>query len=57
MNEIEKMMQNVGIDYEERYNNCTLNKEGECKLKCSCDIYANIRKKSIFTHYSTQRNS
>lgn len=38
MSEIEKMYENVGVEYEERYNNCTLNKEGQCELKCSCDI-------------------
>lgn len=38
MNQINKLYENTGIEYEERYSNCTLNKEGECKLKCSCDI-------------------
>lgn len=48
MSEIEKMYENAGIDYEERYNSCTLNKEGQCELKCSCDICKYSEEKYIF---------
>ena len=55
MNEIEKMYENAGIDYEERYNNCTLNKEGECKLKCSCDICKYSEEKYIYPPFTAEK--
>lgn len=55
MSEIEKMYENAGIDYEERYNNCTLNKEGECKLKCSCDICKYSEEKYIYPPFTAEK--
>ena len=55
MSEIEKMYKNAGVDYEERYNNCTLNKEGECKLKCSCDICKYSEEKYIYPPFTAEK--
>lgn len=55
MSEIEKMYENAGVDYEERYNNCTLNKEGECKLKCSCDICEYSEEKYIYPPFTAEK--
>lgn len=55
MNEIEKMYENVGIEYEERYNNCTLNKEVECKLKCSCDICKYSEERYIYPPFTAEK--
>ena len=53
--QIEKMYENAGVDYEERYNNCTLNKEGECKLKCSCDICKYSEEKYIYPLFTAEK--
>ena len=55
MSEIGKMYKNAGIDYEERYNNCTLNKEGECELKCSCDICKYSEEKYIYPSFTAEK--
>ena len=55
MSEIEKMYENAGIDYEERYNNCTLNKEGQCELKCSCDICKYSEEKYIYPTFTAKK--
>lgn len=55
MSEITKLYENAGIDYEERYNNCTLNKEGECKLKCSCDICKYSEEKYIYPSFTPEK--
>ena len=55
MSEIEKMYENAGIDYEERYNNCTLNKEGQCELKCSCDICEYSEEKYIYSTLTAEK--
>lgn len=55
MSEVEKMYGNAGVDYEERYNNCTLNKEGECKLKCSCDICKYSEEKYIYPPFTAEK--
>ena len=53
--EIIKLYENAGIDYEERYNNCTLNKEGQCELKCSCDICKYSEEKYIYPPFTTEK--
>ena len=55
MSEIEKMYKNAGVDYEERYNNCILNKEGECELKCNCDICKYSEEKYIYPSFSAEK--
>lgn len=55
MSEITKLYENAGVDYEERYNNCTLNKEGECKLKCSCDICKYSEEKYIYPSFTPEK--
>ena len=55
MSEITKLYKNAGIDYEERYNNCTLNKEGECELKCSCDICKYSEEKYIYPPFTAEK--
>ena len=55
MSEIEKMYESAGVDYEERYNNCILNKEGECKLKCSCDICKYSEEKYIYPPFTAEK--
>lgn len=55
MSEIEKMYENAGVDYEERYNNCTLNKEGQCELKCSCDICKYSEEKYIYPLFTAEK--
>lgn len=55
MSEIEKMYENAGVDYEERYNNCTLNKEGDCELKCSCDICKYSEEKYIYPIFTAEK--
>ena len=55
MSEIEKMYENAGIDYEERYNNCTLNKEGQCELKCSCDMCKYSEEKYIYPPFTAEK--
>lgn len=55
MNEIEKMYENAGIDYEERYNNCTLNKECQCELKCSCDMCKYSEEKYIYPPFTAEK--
>ena len=55
MSEIEKMYENAGIAYEERYNNCTLNKEGQCELKCSCDICKYSEERYIYPPFTAEK--
>ena len=55
MSEIEKMYESAGVDYEERYNNCILNKEGECKLKSSCDICKYSEEKYIYPPFTAEK--
>ena len=55
MSEISKLYENAGVDYEERYNNCTLNKEGECKLKCSCDICKYSEERYIYPPFTAEK--
>lgn len=55
MSEIEKMYENAGVEYEERYNNCTLNKEGDCELKCSCDICKYSEEKYIYPPFTAEK--
>ena len=53
--EIEKMYENAEVDYEERYNNCTLNKEGACELKYSCDICKYSEEKYIYPPFTAEK--
>lgn len=55
MTEVEKMYKSAGVDYEERYNNCILNKEGECKLKCNCDICKYSEEKYIYPPFTAEK--
>lgn len=55
MSEVEKMYKKVGVDHEERYNNCILNKEGECKLKCSCDICKYSEEKYVYPSFTKEK--
>lgn len=53
--QVEKLYENAGINYEERYNNCTLNKEAECKLECSCDICKYSEEKYIYPPFTAEK--
>lgn len=55
MNEVTKLYEKAGVDYEERYNNCILNKEGECELKYSCDICKYSEEKYIYPPFTAEK--
>ena len=53
---IQKLYEIAGVDYEERYNNYTLNKEGECRFKGSCDICEYVEERYIYPTFTAEKH-
>lgn len=55
MNEIEKMYENAGITYEERYSDCLFDIEKGCPLNTSCDLCNYSKEKHIYPLFTAEK--
>ena len=55
MSEITKLYENAGVMWEERYDDCILNKEGNCDFRISCDICDYSKEKYIYPPFTAEK--
>ena len=55
MSEIEKLYKNAGVMWEERYDDCILNKEGNCDFRISCDMCDYSKEKYIYPPFTAEK--
>lgn len=55
MSEITKLYENAGVMWEERYDDCILNKEGNCDFRISCDMCDYSKEKYIYPPFTAEK--